>query len=73
MGLINDLGAIRRNLTEGALAGEGILEGALGFGANDAQLTRFHDVLEEVETEDVISLAGLSVAIQQIRYLAARR
>ena len=73
LGLINDLGAIRRNLTEGALAGEGILEGALGFGANDAQLTRFHDVLEEVETEDVISLAGLSVAIQQIRYLAARR
>ena len=73
LGLVNDLGAIRRYLTEGALAGEGTLEGALNFGGNDAQLTRFHDVLEEVESEDVVSLAGLSVAIQQIRYLAARR
>ena len=73
LGLVNDLGAIRRKLTEGALAGEGTLEGALGFGGNDAQLTRFHEVLAEVEAEDPISLAGLSVAIQEIRYLAARR
>ncbi len=72
LGLINDLGAIRRNLTEGAMAGEGTLDGALGFGADDAQLSRFHDILTEVEAEEPISLAGLSVAIQEIRYLAAR-
>ena len=70
LGLINDLGAIRRNLTEGALGGEGALAGALGFGGNDAQLDRFHQILREVEAEEPISLAGLSVAIQQIRYLA---
>ena len=70
LGLINDLGAIRRNLTAGALSGEGTLSGALGFGGNDAQLDRFHRILQEVEAEEPISLAGLSVAIQQIRYLA---
>ena len=70
LGLINDLGAIRRNLTAGALSGEGTLSGALGFGGNDAQLDRFHQILQEVEAEEPISLAGLSVAIQQIRYLA---
>ncbi|MCY3809729.1 MAG: hypothetical protein OXG58_09970 [Gemmatimonadetes bacterium] len=34
---VNSLsGAIRRNLTEGALGGEGLLAGALGFGGDDA-------------------------------------
>ena len=70
LGLINDLGAIRRNLTAGALAGEGTLAGALGFGGDDARLERFHQVLHDVEADEPISLAGLSVAIQQIRYLA---
>ncbi|MCY4399094.1 MAG: NAD-glutamate dehydrogenase [Gemmatimonadetes bacterium] len=72
LGLVNDLGAIRRNLTEGALAGAGTLAGALDFSSHDARLTRFHEVLEEVEAEQPISLAGLSVAIQSIRYLALR-
>jgi len=71
-GLINDLGAIRRNLTEGALGGEGLLAGALGFGGDDAGLTRFHAILQEVEAEEPISLAGLSVAIQEIRHLASK-
>ena len=70
LGLINDLGAIRRNLTKGALAGEGLLAGALGYGGHDARLTRFHGILEEVENDGTISLAGLSVAIQEIRHLA---
>ena len=72
LGLINDLGAIRRTLTEGALAGEGTLERALGFAGEEAQLTRFREVMAEVEAEEEITLAGLSVAIQEIRYLAAR-
>ena len=70
LGLVNDLGAIRRNLTAGALDGEGALAGVLGFGGDDAQMDRFHQILEEVEAEEPISLAGLSVAIQQIRHLA---
>ena len=73
LGLINDLGAIRRNLTEGALGGEGMLAGALGFGGEDAGLTRFHAILQEVENDETISLAGLSVAIQEIRHLALKR
>ena len=36
-------------------------------------MTRFHEILEEVEAEDPISLAGLSVAIQEIRHLAVKR
>ena len=71
LGLINDLGAIRRNLTKGALDGEGLLAGALGLGGDDAGLTRFHAILQEVEAEEPISLAGLSVAIQEIRHLAS--
>ena len=70
LGLINDLGAIRRNLTENALAGEDDLAGALGFEEDESQLSRFHEILGEVEAEEPVSLAGLSVAIQQIRYLA---
>ncbi len=70
LGLVNDLGAIRRNLTAGALDGEGLLAGALGFGRDDAQMDRFHKILDEVEAEEPVSLAGLSVAIQQIRHLA---
>ncbi|MDE2974187.1 MAG: NAD-glutamate dehydrogenase [Gemmatimonadota bacterium] len=74
LGLVNDLGAIRRNLTEGALGGEGLLAGALGFGGGDeAGLTRFHAILQEVEAEEPVSLAGLSVAIQEIRHLASKR
>ena len=73
LGLINDLGAIRRNLTQNALAGQKALAGALGFEEDESQLTRFHDILTEVEAEEPVSLAGLSVAIQQIRYLALRR
>lgn len=72
LGLVNDLGAIRRNLTEGALNGEGLLAGALGFGGDDAGLARFHAILQEVEAEEPVSLAGLSVAIQEIRHLALR-
>ena len=72
LGLIQDLGAIRRNLTEGALARDGTLERALDFGTDTVQLTRFHSILEEVEAEVPINLAGLSVAIQEIRHLAAR-
>ena len=73
LGLVQDLGAIRRNLTEDALAGEGTLADMLGYSEGNARMTRFHEILEEVEFEDPISLAGLSVAIQQIRHLAVRR
>lgn len=72
LGLVRDIGAIRRNLTEGALDGEGTLADALGFGGEDARLSRFHEVLEEVEAEEPVSLAGISVAIQEIRHLALK-
>ena len=71
LGLVQDLGAIRRNLTGSALEGEGTLAIALGFEGEEAQLSRFHEILAEVEAEEPISLAGLSVAIQEIRYLAS--
>ncbi len=73
LGLVQDLGAIRRNLTEGAMAREGALADVLGYSEDNARMTRFHEILEEVEAEDTISLAGLSVAIQEIRHLAVRR
>ena len=72
LGLVRDIGAIRRNLTEGALDGEGTLADALGFSGEDARLSRFHEVLEEVEAEEPVSLAGISVAIQEIRHLALK-
>ena len=72
LGLVQDLGAIRRNLTESALDGEGTLADALDFGSEDARLTRFHEILDEVQSEDPISLAGISVAIQEIRHLALK-
>ena len=64
LGLVNDLGSIRRRLTEEALAGAGPLA------PDNAKLRRFHEVLEEVATEKGVSLAGLSVAVQEIRGLA---
>ena len=73
LGLIQDLGAIRRNLTGDALAGDGMLANVLGYSDDNARMTRFHEILEEVEAEDPISLAGLSVAIQEIRHLAVKR
>ena len=72
LGLVQDLGAIRRNLTESALTGDDALAGVLGYGESDSRMARFHELLDEVEAEDPISLAGLSVAIQQIRYLAVK-
>ena len=73
LGLVQDLGAIRRNLTEHALDGDGMLADVLGYSDDNARMTRFHEILEEVEAEDRISLAGLSVAIQEIRHLAVKR
>ena len=73
LGLVQDLGAIRRNLTESAIEGEEDLADALGFGKEDARLARFHEVLAEVEGEESVSLAGISVAIQEIRHLALKR
>ena len=73
LGLVQDLGAIRRNLTESAIAGDDALAGVLGYGEADSRLGRFHEILDEVQAEDPISLAGLSVAIQEIRYLAVRK
>ena len=73
LGLVQDLGAIRRNLTESALAGEGGLADALDYSEDDARLARFHEILEEVEADDRINLAGLSVAVQEIRHLAVKR
>ena len=64
LGLVNDLGAARRRLTEEALAGAGQLA------PKTAKLRRFHDVLDEVTNEKGVSLAGLSVAVQEIRGLA---
>ncbi|MYB05380.1 MAG: NAD-glutamate dehydrogenase [Gemmatimonadetes bacterium] len=73
LGLVQDLGAIRRNLTEHALDGDGMLADVLGYSDDNARMTRFHEILDEVEAEDRISLAGLSVAIQEIRHLAVKR
>ena len=72
LGLVQDVWAIRRNLTESALRGESTLADSLGFGGEGARIQRFHEVLAEVEAEEVVSLAGLSVAVQEIRHLAAR-
>ncbi len=72
LGLIHDLGAIRRHLTESALARNGTFENILDYSDDAARMTRFHEILEEVEADDPVSLAGLSVAIQEIRHLAVR-
>ncbi len=73
LGLIADLGAIRRNLTEDALARGVGPDGTLGRADEQARLDRFREVLDEVEAEEPVSLAGLSVAVQPIRRLATRR
>ena len=53
--------------------GPGTLAGALDFAGDREQLlTRFHDLLDEVRGEEPITLAGLSVAVQEIRHLASR-
>ncbi len=72
LGLVQDLGAIRRNLTESALSGESMLADSLGYDGKGARIERLHEVLAEVEAEETISLAGLSVAVQEIRPLALR-
>ncbi len=72
LGLIADLGTIRRRLTAGALAGNGTLADSEDLGGNGSDLHRFHRLLEDLRGEDPITLAGLSVAIQEIRRLADR-
>lgn len=69
LGLAHDLGAVRRRLTEDALAGQGTLADSLGFAGSDGRLDRFHDLLEQMQAEEAISLASLSVAVQEIRDL----
>ena len=73
LGLINDLGAIRRRLTEEGLTGDGPGIADASVIRNRPELRRFHEVLEEVTAEKGVSLAGLSVAVQEIRRLVDRR
>ena len=72
LGLAHDLGAVRRRLTEDALAGRGTLADSLGFASHDGRLDRFHDLLEEMQGDEAVSLASLSVAVQEIRHLGKR-
>lgn len=71
LGLIDDIGAIRRHLTGAALAGDDTLAKAFDFGGNGGRLDRFHRLLEEMESEEAPpTLAGLSVAVQAVREAA---
>ncbi len=73
LGLAHDLGAVRRRLTEDALSGLGTLADGLAFGGHDGRLDRFHDLLEEMQGEEAISLSSLSVAVREIRKLGGTR
>ena len=71
LGLIDDLSVIRRELTEGALHGSGRIEQALA-GEERRYTARFRALLEEIQGEERVSLAALSVAVQEIRSLASK-
>ena len=70
LGLIDDIGAIRRRLTGVALAGDETLAKAFDFGGNGSPLDRFHNLLDEMRAEETATLAGLSVAVQVVRQAA---
>ncbi|MCY3807975.1 MAG: NAD-glutamate dehydrogenase [Gemmatimonadetes bacterium] len=71
LALVGDLGAIRRRLTEGILAQGAAADGIdVGGPQGRRRLQRFRRVVDEIEGDEQITLAGLSVAIQEIRRLA---
>ena len=70
LALVSDLGAIRRNLTASALAKGGATDETAEGGRLGRRLTRFHRIVDEVEGDEQLTLAGLAVAIQEIRHLA---
>ena len=71
LALVGDLGAIRRKLTERILArGAAADEVDVGGRQGRRRLQRFRRVVDEIEGDEQITLAGLSVAIQEIRRLA---
>ena len=71
LALVDDLGAIRRRLTGGILAqGAAADEFDLGGPRGRRRLRRFRRVVDEIEGGEEITLAGLSVAIREIRRLA---
>ncbi len=70
LGLVDDIGAVRRRLTGIALAGGQTLADALDFGGNGSPLDRFHALLDEMGAEETATLAGLSVAVKAIREAA---
>lgn len=69
LGLSNDLGMVRRRLTEDALGRSDRVADAMGLEKPDGHLTRFHAMLDEMQNDNSVSLAGLSVAVQEIRHL----
>lgn len=72
LGLIDDIGAVRRRLTAVSLAGGQTLADALDFGGNGSPLDRFHALLKEMDDEDAPTLASLSVVVQVVRQAAGR-
>ena len=73
LGLVDDIGAVRRRLTAVALAGDQTLADAFDFGGNGSPLDRFHALLDEMGAEETPTLAGLSVAVQIVRQAAGTR
>ena len=70
LALVSDLGAIRRRLTEGILAQGPAADGIDVSGApGRRRLQRFRRIVDEIEGDDEITLAGLAVAIREIRRL----
>jgi len=71
LGLSNDLGMVRRRLTEDALGRGDRVADAMSLEKPDGHLTRFHTMLDEMQNDNLVSLAGLSVAVQEIRHLGS--
>ncbi|MDH3222613.1 MAG: NAD-glutamate dehydrogenase [Gemmatimonadota bacterium] len=70
LGLINELTRIRRDMTRGALAaGQGASEAAAAL-TSGRKGERFQALLTEIKGEERVSLAGLSVAVQELRQVA---
>ncbi len=70
LGLLQDLGAIRRHLTARVLTDKSSVAQVLDAPDHRGHIARFREVLDELEADQPVGLAGLSVAIQPIRHLA---
>ncbi|NNM31939.1 MAG: hypothetical protein HKO53_02685, partial [Gemmatimonadetes bacterium] len=70
LGLINELTRIRRDLTRAALQTGREASQATEALTSGRGAERFQALLEEIKGEERVSLAGLSVAVQELRQVA---